>query len=89
VKRREVLVSLAVAGAGVALGGCAGRPGADVDPRDPSDAQLGTMLRQLSGLDLRPGEGPSVLRSFKGSRFTAHVDPTIQPQADFDPEVDP
>ena len=46
------------------------------------------MLQQLAGLELQPGEAAKVLASLKSNRFTAKVDPTIQPQSDFDPEVD-
>ena len=45
------------------------------------------MLR-LNGMDLDPGEGPKVLASFTANRFAVLVDPTIQPNSDFDPAVD-
>ena len=84
--RREAVVSVAMAGVAIALPGCAvsGNQGSGV----LTDEQMRAMLR-LNGMDLEPGEGPKVLASFVGSRFTAQVDPTIQPQADFDADVDP
>jgi hypothetical protein len=39
-------------------------------------------------MDLGPGEGAAIRASFIGSRFPAAVDPTIQPQSDFDADVD-
>jgi hypothetical protein len=83
VKRRDALVTLAVSGAATAWPGCASKvPGEGL-----SDPQMRAMLR-LNGMDLRPGEGPQVLASFNASRFPATVDPTIQPQSDFDASVD-
>jgi hypothetical protein len=71
-KRRDMLVSLA------ALAACAG---------DPSDSDLQAVVRQMGGFELKPGEGPAVLASLKGSRYIVDVDPTIQPQSDFDPDA--
>lgn len=68
----------------MALPGCAAPVGA---PGALTDDQLRAMLR-LNGVDLGPDEGPKVLASFAGSRFTAVVDPMIQPNSDFDPAVD-
>ena len=74
-KRRDALVSLAAL---TSLAACASSTPAD---------DLQAVVRQLGGFDLQPGEAPAVLASLKGSRYTAEVDPTIQPQSDFDPEV--
>jgi hypothetical protein len=52
-----------------------------------SDDQIEAMLK-LNGMSLEPGEGPAILASFVGNRFAAVPDPAIQPQCDFDPEVD-
>ena len=57
-------------------------------PQQLSEEQLRALLHEFAGLDLQPGEGPHILASLKNNRFTAPVDPTIQPQSDFDPEVD-
>jgi hypothetical protein len=84
VKRREALLSVAVTAAGMAMG-CSGE---HADGAELSDAQVDLMLRHLAGYQLGPGEGAHVRQSFAGSRFTTAVDPTIQPQADFDPAVD-
>ncbi len=84
-KRRDALVSIAASGAGMLLGACAAPPAPD---GDLSDEQLGALLR-LAGYQMAPGEGAKILASFKGNRFTTDVDPTIQPQSDFDPDVDP
>jgi hypothetical protein len=84
VNRRDALLSIAVCGAVLALPAC-------VVPESPSgllsDGQMSAMLR-LNGMDLGPGEGPKVLASFRANRFTASVDPMIQPNSDFDPAVD-
>jgi hypothetical protein len=77
-KRREALVSLAAAASLASLAACASASPAD---------DLQAVVRQLGGFDLSPGEAPAVLASLKGSRYTAEVDPTIQPQSDFDPDV--
>jgi hypothetical protein len=53
-----------------------------------SDEQLRSALRYLAGLDLEPGEAAKVLASLHLNRFDVKVEPTVQPQADFDPEVD-
>jgi len=53
-----------------------------------SEEQLGTLLRQMVGIELGPGEAPKVLASLRLNRFTRRVEPTIQPQ-DFDPELEP
>jgi hypothetical protein len=45
------------------------------------------MLR-LVGMELGAGEGAAVLASFNGNRFTADVDPKIQP-TDFDADLGP
>jgi hypothetical protein len=45
------------------------------------------VVREIGGFELKPGEGPAVMASLKGSRYTVDVDPTIQPQSDFDPDV--
>lgn len=73
--RRDALVSLAAV---ASLTACAASTPAD---------DLQAVVRQIGGFDLQPGEAPAVLASLKGSRYTADVDPTIQPQADFDPDV--
>lgn len=52
-----------------------------------SERDLHALLR-LQGVALEPGEGTHVLTSFMASRFNTAVDPTVQPQSDFDPEVD-
>jgi hypothetical protein len=83
-KRRDALVALAAGGAGSLLPSC-GRPSrAD----DVSEEQLRLMLRRLAGLDLAPDEAARVLGALRANRFTGRPDPTIQPQSDFDPEVD-
>lgn len=70
-KRRDALISLA------ALAACS--PG----PQD--DFQI--VVREMGGFELKPGEGPAVMASLKGSRYLADIDPTIQPQSDFDPDA--
>ena len=84
-KRRDMLVALAVSGAGTALASCAG-------PQGPGEGlgeeQLRLMLRQLAGFELSPDEAPRVLAALKTNRFTGRVDPTTQPQSDFDAEVE-
>ena len=82
-KRRDALVTLAASGAAAVWPACASKPADE----GLSDAQMRAML-QLNGMDLRPGEGPQILASFNASRFPASVDPTIQPQSDFDAAVD-
>ncbi|HZS57936.1 MAG TPA: hypothetical protein VFA43_01610 [Gemmatimonadaceae bacterium] len=69
--RRNALISLA------ALAACS--PG----PQD--DFQV--VVRELGGFELKPGEGSAVMASLKGSRYTVDVDPTVQPQSDFDPDA--
>lgn len=83
-KRREALVSLAVSGASVVLTACAT---GQVSSAGPSEDQVRLLVRALDGVDLQPGQAPQVLASLKANRFTADVDPTIQP-ADFDPDLD-
>jgi hypothetical protein len=69
--RRNALISLA------ALAACS--PGAQDD--------LQVVVRELGGFELKPGEGPAVMASLKGSRYTVDIDPTVQPQSDFDPDA--
>jgi hypothetical protein len=83
VKRRDALITLAVSGAAAILPACA----TDAKKEGLSEAEMRAMLR-LNGMDLGPGEGAAVLASFMGGRFPATVDPTIQPQSDFDADVD-
>jgi hypothetical protein len=82
-KRRDVLVTLAMSGAVAMLPDCAR---VEAAPGVLTEEQMRALLR-LNGLDLSPGEGPAVLASFNSSRFPAAVDPTIQP-TDFDADVD-
>jgi hypothetical protein len=82
--RRDALATLAVSGAGILLGGCS-PAAAPVDAASPID--IGSLLHQLTDYTLRPNEGSAVLASLQGNRFTAAVDPTIQP-TDFDAETD-
>jgi hypothetical protein len=70
--RRDALISLAV------LTACA---------TSTPDDDLQAVMREYGGFELKPGEGPAVLASLKGSRFIEDVDPTIQPQSDFDPDA--
>ena len=84
VNRRHALLTIAMSGTAIAL------PGWDIPESQSgllSDNQMQAMLR-LNGMDLGPGEGPKVLASFTANRFAAPVDPTIQPNSDFDPGVD-
>jgi hypothetical protein len=84
-KRRDALVSLAVSGAGVLWAGC----GANQAPTAGlTEQQVGLLVRELTGSELQPGQASQVLASLKGNRFTADVDPTIQPQSDFDADTD-
>ena len=69
--RRDALITLA------ALAACSGG----------HEDDLQVVVRELGGFELKPGEGPAVLASLKGSRYTADIDPTIQPQSDFDPDA--
>ena len=73
-KRRDAIGSLAAL---TALAACS--PG----PQD--DFQV--VVREMGGFELKPGEGPAVMASFKDSRYTVDIDPTVQPQADFDPDA--
>jgi hypothetical protein len=83
-KRRDALVSLAVSGAGVLWAGCGGQePSGGL-----SEQQVGLLVHELTGSELQPGQASQVLASLKGNRFTADVDPTIQPQSDFDADTD-
>ena len=84
-KRRDALVSVAVYGAGAVLPSWSGLK---VPSEGLSEEQLRILLRQLAGLELQSGEAPKILASLRSNRFTASVDPTVQPQSDFDPEVD-
>jgi hypothetical protein len=52
-----------------------------------TDDNLQAVVQELGGFELKPGEGPAVLASLKGSRYTKDVDPTVQPQSDFDPDA--
>ena len=83
-KRRDALVGLAMIGASSALPSCA-RPSPKVDA---GEEQLRVILGQLAGLELRPGEAPRVIAALRANRFTGQPDPTTQPQADFDAEVE-
>jgi hypothetical protein len=83
VRRRDVLLSLAMTGAIAVLPDCAP---VEASTDSLSEAQMRAMLR-LNGLDLKPDEAGAVLASFTSSRFPGAVDPTIQP-TDFDPDVD-
>jgi hypothetical protein len=85
VRRRDALVSVVTSGLGIAVGSWA-LP--ELANECLSEEQLGIFLRHLAGFDLPAGEGPKVLASFNSNRFKANVDPKIQPQSDFDPEVD-
>jgi hypothetical protein len=85
VKRRDALVSLAVYGAGAVLPSWSGLK---VPSEGLSEEQLRILLWQLGGLEMQSGEASKVLVSLRSNRFTASVDPTVQPQSDFDPEVD-
>jgi hypothetical protein len=85
VKRRDAVVSIAISGAGLALGACRGAPPA---AGELTDGELQAWVRQVDGYTLRPGEAQAILASFKGNRFTAEVDPAIQPQSDFDADVE-
>jgi hypothetical protein len=84
VRRRDAVVSIAVSGAALVLGGCA----TSQAPHDGLPEEQLRALLQLNGMDLQPGEGPKVLASFTSNRYTAAVDPMIQPQSDFDADVD-
>jgi len=57
--RRDALLSLAV------LVACA--PGPEDD--------LQVVVREIGGFELKPGEGPAVLASLKGNRYTKDIDP--------------
>jgi hypothetical protein len=85
-KRRDALIALGASGIVVALPDCRGAP-ATSGGEALSEGQIDAMLK-LNGMSLGPGEGPAVLASFVGNRFAAVPDPAIQPQCDFDPEVD-
>jgi len=87
-QRRDALASLAASGAGILLGGCTPSAASRAESDANSEALIEPMLSQLTGYSVRPGEAAAVLASLNGSRFTAPVDPTIQPQSDFDPDVD-
>ncbi len=80
--RRDAIASLAVSSAGILLGACTHAPA-----ETASTIDIGSLLHQLTDYTVRPGEGAPVLASLQGNRFTAAVDPTIQP-ADFDAETD-
>lgn len=84
-ERRDALATLAASGAGLLLNGCSPQP---ATTGRPSDAHIGLLLSGLTPYTLGPGEGAAVQASLDGNRFTAAVDPTIQPQSDFDPDVD-
>jgi hypothetical protein len=71
VNRRDALIAVA------ALAACSAGP--------QDDFQV--VVREIGGFELKPGEGPAVLASLKGSRYIVDVDPTIQPQSDFDPDA--
>ena len=83
--RRDALISLVTSSVGMAVSSWAA-------PQAPSDRlsepQLEILLEELAGLKLQAGEAKKVLASLSLNRFTAKIDPKIQPQSDFDPEVD-
>ena len=83
-KRRDALLSLAMS---VAVAAVSSWPAPARANQGLSEEQLGTLLGQMVGLELRPGEAPKVLASIRLNRFTRRVEPTIQPH-DFDPELD-
>jgi hypothetical protein len=86
VKRRDAIVSLALSGLSTLL--LSRAAAGQAENEGLSEEQLRIVLRQFAGLDLQPGEAPKILASFNSNRFMVKVDPTIQPQCDFDPEVD-
>jgi hypothetical protein len=84
-KRCDALISIPIFGVGAVLTSCDAPP---MQTGEISEEQLRLMLRQLSGLELAPGEWTKVLESLKATRFTAYIDPMTQPQSDFDPGAD-
>jgi len=83
-KRRDLLLSMAASSVAIALPGCVGRSG----NKGVSESDVRDMLMDLYGIELPPGQEQAVIASLKGSRYTAAVDPMVQPQCDFDAEVD-
>ena len=81
--RRDAIASLAVSGAGILLAGCTHAQAPDT----ASAIDIGSLLHQFTDYTVRPGEGAAVLASMQANRFTATVDPTIQP-TDFDADSD-
>jgi len=84
-KRRDVLRSLAVTGAGLALEGCTQQP---ATTGTLTDADVERMLRTMTGFEPKPGQAAPVREMLASMRFKGTVDPRIQPSLVFDPEVD-
>ncbi len=82
-ERRDALLLLITSAAGATLASCEMSKEGGI-----SQQQLVALVRNVAGLDTQAKDAPKVLASFNSNRFTAKVDPTIQPQADFDPETD-
>jgi hypothetical protein len=83
-KRRDAVVSLTASGVGALLSSCTSS-----NPKEViSDQQAALFVRQMTGIEMKPGQWAAIQESLKQSRFTSDVDATIQPQSDFDPVVD-
>ena len=59
-------------------------------PQDlASDAELAAVLREFGGQEqFAPGDAARIRAVLKQYRFDVKVDPEVQPQGDFDAEVD-
>jgi hypothetical protein len=83
--RRHLLKTAVASTGGALLSSCArGR-----QPRLASDAELAAVLREFGGVELAPGEAARIRKAIRESRFEIKVDPEVQPECDFDPEVEP
>ena len=53
-----------------------------------SDAELVAVLRELGGFELASEDASQIRALIQELRIEGRVDPEVQPQCDFDPEVD-
>lgn len=83
-KRREAFLALGSAGiASIVPVSIANAAEAEL-----TEEQVAALLRQLAGVEPRPGEAERVRRALKEARAGAETDPRIQPAFGFDPEVE-
>jgi hypothetical protein len=84
-KRRDTFAALGLAGLGSILPELAAAAAAG----ELTEDQVAALLRQVAGVEARPGEAARVRDALKEARATAETDPRVQPALGFDPEVEP